>query len=579
MKYDEKIFRYLISIIIVIVAFLFINSGIDLQDSGYILNSYQFILSNPETTPMSIIFTSLTGNILLRLLNIINIPVFLGFKIIASITTLICVYVVYKTLEKYFNKTLILIGLLLAVVATKGFISIFMYNHTTTLLLVLSVAALIKGVLEDKQLFIFLSGVIIGVNIFMRIPNVVEVIIILSVIYWNLYKKNLKNTLQSIFNFILGFILSIVISLLIINSLFGLDNFNYMLISLSNKAQTSTDGHSIYDMIRANVILGFRGIIYLIILQIITLIIWIIIRNKKINKKLIYIISITSPIFYFIFKFIKLYNVPILSSILKPIYARTYTVITPITLIIVFLELYTLVILFKKNMHNEEQNFIIITIALMTLAIPIGSNNYFNLFIINIFFQSSIVISILGEILLKNYKKNENLIILEKANIIFIISYSIFMLVIYTINYSFGDIPRVYEKSINNKKLIGMYTTEERSSLINDILNNIPNNIREGTKIITHGDIPIFATLLDMPPFFEGCNGWSDLNGLSPQKIIDKLKESEANEEYPLIIICDLNKSIEMNKSKKLNYIYQYIKGNNYEKLYENNNFIIYYFN
>lgn len=192
MKYNDKIIRYFISATIVIVAFLFINSGIDITDSGYILNSYEFILSNPETTPMSIVFTSIIGNIFIKLFNILNIPIFLGFKILTSITTLICSYIVYKTLGKYFNKTWILIGLLIAVILNKGFITIFMYNHTTTLFLILAVASLIKGVLTDKQLFIILSGSIIGFNIFMRIPNIVEIIIIFSIVYWGICKKDLK---------------------------------------------------------------------------------------------------------------------------------------------------------------------------------------------------------------------------------------------------------------------------------------------------------------------------------------------------------------------------------------------------
>ena len=261
MKYNDKMIRYFISISIVIVAFLFINSGIDLMDSGYILNSYQFILSNPETTSMSMVFTSITGNLLIKLFDILNIPIFLGFKIITSITTLICVYVVYKTLEKYFNRTLILIGLLIAVIISKGFISIFMYNHITTLFFVLSVAALIKGVLYDKGLFVILSGAIIGFNIFMRIPNVAEIIIILSVVYWGVYKKDFKKTVINFTNFIFGFIVAIIISLLIINAVFGMEDFINAIIKLSTEAQTSTDGYSMNDMLRANLFLGFQGII------------------------------------------------------------------------------------------------------------------------------------------------------------------------------------------------------------------------------------------------------------------------------------------------------------------------------
>ena len=148
-----------------------------------------------------------------------------------------------------------------------------MYNHTTTLFFVLSVAALIKGVLDDKGLFVILSGAIIGFNIFMRIPNVVEIIIILSVIYWGVYKKDFKKTVINFTNFIFGFIVAIIISLLIINSVFGMEGFIKAITKLSTKAQTSTSGYSMNDMIRANLLLGFQGIFYLVIFQVITFII------------------------------------------------------------------------------------------------------------------------------------------------------------------------------------------------------------------------------------------------------------------------------------------------------------------
>lgn len=581
MKYNDKIIRYMISAIIIVVAFLFINSGIDLMDSGYSLNAYQFIFSNPETTTMSTVFTSITGNILIKLFNTLNIPIYLGFKAIVSIINLICVYVVYRTLEKYFNKTSILIGLLLAVIFSKGFINIFMYNHSTTLFFVLAVAALIKGVLEDKQLFIILSGAIIGFNIFMRIPNVVEIIIALSIVYWGIYKRDLKKASINLASFILGFIVSIIVSLLIINSIFGIKDFVEMLTRLSNNAKISTSGYSIYDMLRANITLGIQGIIYLIIFQIVSFILLMITRNfmkDKQNNKIIYFFSLIIPILYFIFKFIGLHNISILSVVLKPIYARTYTIITPITLIVAFLGIYTLYISFKINKNNKERTFIIVTILLMTLAIPIGSNTYFYLFTLNMFFQCAVVVDILREILFKNYEgKYGNLIIVVRSNLIIAITYSIIMIFIKTVNYSFGDTPRVYEGTINNKKLIGMYTNRERSSAINGVLNNIPINIKEGTKIITH-NIPLFATLLDMPPFFDGCNGWSGLSGVTNETVIENLTESEITKEYPLIIISKKKDNDEINKDQKLKYIYKYINNNNYKKMYENDYYIIYYF-
>ena len=60
--------------LVIIIPFINITKGIDVSDTGYILNSYKYVFRNPESINFSIIFTSVIGGILLKLIEFIGDP-------------------------------------------------------------------------------------------------------------------------------------------------------------------------------------------------------------------------------------------------------------------------------------------------------------------------------------------------------------------------------------------------------------------------------------------------------------------------------------------------------------------------
>ena len=128
---------------------------------------------------------------------------------------------------------------------------------------------------------------------------------------------------------------------------------------------------------------------------------------------------------------------------------------------------------------------------------------------------------------------------------------------------------------------------QEEQVDVEEVINSIDKYVDSNRKLITYGSIPLFSYLLDMSPFFDGFNGWIEMEQLSVESMKNSLENTK---EYPLIIISNVgtNNSIwpdnqtkiimdEIKKSDvKYELINNYICENNYERVFENDSFTVY---
>ena len=171
--------------------------------------------------------------------------------------------------------------------------------------------------------------------------------------------------------------------------------------------------------------------------------------------------------------------------------------------------------------------------------------------------------------------------------IILICVYLTLMLLCRNITYVYRDNSINDKYSIKNDKLRGIKTNKQRANDVEEVINSIDKYVDSNRKLITYGSIPLFSYLLDMSPFFDGFNGWIEMDQLSVESMKNSLENTK---EYPLIIISNVgtNNSIwpdnqtkiimdEIKKSDvKYDLINNYICENNYERVFENDSFTVY---
>lgn len=592
----NRIIKIILVCICLIIPFININKGLDITDTGYILNSYEFVFKNPETINFGIVFTSVFGNILLKLLNFLRIPSYLGFKLISCLFSLLICWVVVINLKKYFNESILLIGIIISLLLARGHISILMYTNLSAFILVISNIMLIKGLIEEKSIYIAISGALIGINIFVRISNLVQIILFFAIIYYGWKKRNNKETVKNIIIFFSSISISIITSVIFIIVSFGTNEMVSMLRIYFSEAINSSDAHSIVDSIKINLLQGLNGVFWIFILWIIGFLIDYLYKNKKFTKKNIINIYIMIGILPILFTILKYINIDKIIGI-NLIYEVFYSVYQPFSICVAFYSMLTLYFCFIKKQVSIDENVILLVGFLSMIALPMGSNQGFAILYQGFYLQGVMLSVFISRILIsKNkqihiLKKNNINITFQKGVIIFIFIYFLCMLLARNISFSYRENSKLDKFTINNNKLIGIYTTEGRAKNINDLLYNIEPYIDIENRIITYGSIPIFSYILDMPPFFEGFNGWIEMGQLSIESMKNSFEKSEKEKKFPLIIISndgtnnsqwpnDNTKKI-MEEIKiqdnKYHLIQEYMNNNNYLLVYKNESFEVYY--
>src|SRR5690606_20427577 len=128
--------------------------------------------------------------------------------ILAIIVNTFTFIITYNILKPYMNKRFVLVGLTMVLFANNfGFLT-FYHNHITALLAVLSIYYLVKGLSENKNWALVLSGFLIAINVFSRIPNITLFVFVLAIPFSAyLNKRPLSSIVKPTLKFLLGSIL------------------------------------------------------------------------------------------------------------------------------------------------------------------------------------------------------------------------------------------------------------------------------------------------------------------------------------------------------------------------------------
>lgn len=124
-----------------------------------------------------------------------------------------------------------------------------LYNYMTYFFFNLTVICLYLGLIREKRILLFGAGVLLGMNVLVRFPNLAEAALILAVWYYGmLMHKRLKDVLQETGICILGFFAGIGGILIGISVKYGLDQYMDGIIKLLNMPSDASD-YSLYSMV------------------------------------------------------------------------------------------------------------------------------------------------------------------------------------------------------------------------------------------------------------------------------------------------------------------------------------------
>lgn len=583
-KYISIIAEVLFPMLLLLFPLIKINQGVDLTDTPYSLGNYYFFPRMEGVWVLSTFLSNVTGYLLTRL------PMggtMLYMKLYTSLFISVMALFSYRFFKTKMPSWLAFVAELSAI----GFCwcpTGILYNYMTYLLFLMGAVFLFRGLAGGRPLWLFLAGICLGLNVSVRIPNVLEASLIIALWYYGARKrKTFEQILKETGICVGGFLTACVLMFCVICVRYGAGAYGEMIGGLFGMAEGASD-YTLREMIRSILsayVTGFRWMLYMILCILPGIPFFVIQREKyPFLRKIMYCLGI-------VFLFLVLgrwgmYNF------------KYYQKEAGLQWGVVFLLLSLAVciwVLFTRMLDDEWK--LIGCIALMVILItPIGSNNHVWPVLNNLFFVTPVTFWMIyrfarwGRMYLDSTQKAPLFPVKAMAFGV------VLMFLVQSLGLGFCYVFRDGENGdprnirvINNSAASGMYTSALNAETLDEIsLFMLENQTEYADRgLILYGNIPGLSYYLAKPSAIF--TTWPDLDTNSfdrllgdLEKITEELHKGEKTETgsvgRPIVILsAALDVAGEEGiQDRKLQAILSFMEENGYEQVFENEAYVLY---
>ena len=562
-KNKSVIYKYT-PIILLIGCFMimlpYIMKGIDVTDTCYLLTKYKYIFHKEvDVNSISTLYTEFIGGIIYH-----SFPEYQAFTLNFFNWLLILLYgiILYQLLKKYINKYILVFTIVGGCCLPMAAIHILHYNTISMVLQMVGLFYLFKAMEKDSLLLLFISGFIIGSNIFVRLPNVLQLSLGILII-WNgiNHKYNLITIIKRCVLFAAGAFTAIILGVITGSFLLGWNTIKNNFKWISSMATSNNDAHSISTMginFLGGIRNGFTYILHDIVFLILLLLIGFFINHlfaryhNKISK-MVYSLCIILSIAYG-------YKIGNNSFI------RMIEMLNVFTLLIC---IFGVVYLYKEDGRLSS---LAIAAIITELIIPLGTSNGSYAYIYTLTFSTSISLCIIATIIRRygNIRKDINILYIY---LVFILS----VLVFSGANFFMTNVYRDSDYSelicrVNIKEFKGIRTTKERA----DMLENLDEllNPFENETLLALGDFNIGYVITDMKPFFS--KAWPDLASFDKSTFFSELTDKTSYDKYPVILLADIDLDGKYRDMEKYYRVLELAQSSKYNLYYKDDYYSIF---
>jgi len=218
---------WVIFLAILLYPLLSMLQGVDVTDTGFSVAHYALFLDHFDAISAS---SSLWLTTLLGALWENTVGVHFGLiahRFLFVLLTYINALLAYLLLRRHFRSEFIFIGIFLAIAYQSMSHVTYDYNLATSTFYLLALYSLYNGLTENNKFYIFIAGIIIGSNIFVRIPNIIGIGLYLLILIHSTYKTpfNIKDFFYKSIVFFAGVLTGVIIILALMHQLGHLDHF------------------------------------------------------------------------------------------------------------------------------------------------------------------------------------------------------------------------------------------------------------------------------------------------------------------------------------------------------------------
>jgi|GEM_PF-1234137 len=577
-KAHRKLFEnYIFPLILLLFPLIAVNEGIDISDTTYNLTNYEYFSKMDLNWKLSILIPSVFGH-LVSLLPFAG--SLLGFRIYASLFEGVFSNIIYFVSKKYIPGWMIFIGEIIAL-SICWCPSVIFYNYMTYFFMSMGIILLLSAINEgdtSKQRNKFmLAGAIFGLNVFVRLPNVMEVLFILILFFASyIEREDIKSVRNKFCYCVAGFVITVLVIMIIICAVYGMASYMDMIEWLSSLSADSNSSHgmaSSFSSIMSAYSKTLKEMFMMLLCTILGLIMFMLWRgNEKlyIIKKIVYILGI--------FVLIKYYFSTGTFTTNYYYYDSMFEVAMMFIIISIVLDILDVLSAIFERLGKgyvfipgtSGERLLSFTSLLIILITPIGSDNYTFPIINNLFLVAPITLVQIRRVL-RRMKKGENIKFRQtfpiRAMVMMVLVVLLIQGTFFKFGFSFvdGADGTVRDSTVSIDKAKYMTTTTVNATHIENIYDAILANGMENYKLFVFGNAPGLSFIYDMEPAIY--TSWPSLES----NRVSDVDEGLMNMDRDTVIIME--KKDESTKttsfSQKEDIILDYIAESDYNIIFE----------
>ena len=541
---NSKILFYLLWIILIFWRIPLLNNGIDYTDTGFNLANYHNAFFGNGINGIGLFLTNLLGGIIYKILPSHHLLVFRILHWAIYVTVDI---VTYKIFKKYLNRNIILIVLLALNLGSNAGEGIFSYYPLTKLFLIPAIGTLISGITEKKGKLIFLSGVLCGINVFVRLPNILFCIMAIGIIVYGIWEKEDKKIIaKRVLIYICGAALGFASVLAVIILYMGLDKsiesfMGYVYLAIG-KSQGSVEnflgvyeesGHSVFAIIKNVIkqcIFAVRDVVFYGLPMLLVNFVFCKLTGKKPTKSKIYI-ALSSVISIMFFAFFS-----------GSIASRMDCVR------VLFMYAMLIIMLFGYKKINKEHSLIYLITFVLGICCIFGSDlGLHRVGMLQGIVALVIVLAIYDckEFLIfdkKAYADIFDYILKPSAILIILAAYVVSVSTVMTKTYNDApvlDMTASVNESISVLK--GMETSEIRAEEIDEYYRILSSEDLKDKEVAIFGYFPLGYVISGQTDYFESIQPCIDYPAISVESLLSVIETKKEQNIYPIIVLSHIN--------------------------------------
>lgn len=505
--------------------------GIDVIDTGYSLAYYRFFPQLEGMWFFSTFLANLSGWLMMHL------PggqFMLGMNLYTSLILSVAALFTYYMLSKKVPPVVVFAGEVTAILLCWCPTTI-LYHYLTYVLFSAGALLLFHGLCSEKNRFLFLAGILLGINAFVRIPsNCLEVLLIVVVWYagW-LNKKSLKEIGKQTLLCAAGYLAAVAVIFAGIGLVYGFDSFLNAIMQMIGSTETASD-YTLKSMAVTVLKNMQEGVIWLLKLGFVFaagILIQCIGKKKWVWMKTAACVLLGLAGLFFMMR--------------QGFFDRNYyyhlAVYRPF-LVFVWITTGAGVSFLCLKKTEKWEKIWAATVLAVTVIMPFGTNNHLYANMNNLFLIAPFTLYAVWRLIRYAFAKR-NAVCLSASGVL-----AAFMAVFalqcigYGMNFVLFD---NYEqirrdtKTEQIKVLKGMYTTQENAEELEGLYAYLAGACLEDSELITMGSIPGLYYYFDMPCAVSML--WPDLNTSSCEVFREDLlavtQEIKQEGKPPVVIV------------------------------------------